>query len=194
MFCSSIRSGTVSIICLYCTKKALAMFDHTLIWSWLNRLYHLVIDPVRLSWKQWMSNLSLLVYPVIFRQYIYRWADGHFVPSYLSKVGTLNFGGSTRSGTKLIVLASTKPYTSDPSTAFRRSSMSSNFRWASLLSDCSDDSLLNFSFSFGSSRSRTAIGSALNSAPLHLPVSVEEHSYTGILRLVALVGLAPCKC
>ena len=36
------------------------------------------------------------------------------MPSYLSKVGTLNFGGNTRLGTKLIVLASTKPYTSFP--------------------------------------------------------------------------------
>ena len=56
-----------------------------------------------------MSNLSLLVYLVIFWQYIYKWAKGHFVPSYLSKVGTLNFGGNTRSGTKLILLASTIP-------------------------------------------------------------------------------------
>ena len=161
MFCNAIRSGAVFVICLYCTKKALAMSVHALIWSRLNWLYHLVVDPVRLSWKQWMSNLSLFVYPVIFQQYIYRWAEGHFVPSYLSKVGTLNFGGNTKSGTKLIVLASTKPYTSDPSTAFRRSSMSSSFRWALLFSDCFDDSLLNFSYSFGSSRSETVIGSAI---------------------------------
>ena len=72
---------------------------------------------------------------------MYKCADGHFVPSYLSKVGTLNLGGKTRSGTKLILLAFTRPYASDPSTILKRSSMSSSFRWASLLSDCYNDSL-----------------------------------------------------
>ena len=92
---------------------------------------------------------------------MYKCADGHFVPSYLLKVGTLNLGGNTRSGTKLILLASTRPYASDPSTILRRSSMSSSFRWASLLSDCSDDFFLIFSYSFRSLRSGTAIGSTM---------------------------------
>ena len=101
---------------------------------------------------------------------MYKCADGHFVPSYLSKVGTLNLGGNIKSGTKLILLASTRLYTSDPSTILRRSSMSSNFRWASLLSDCSDDFFLIFSYSFRSLRSGTAIGSAMF-APEFCPTS-----------------------
>ena len=101
---------------LYCTKKALAKSVHDWTFSRLNWLYHLVADLVKLSWKQWISSLSLLVWLVIFRQYMYRCADGHFGPSYLSKVGILNFGGSTRSGTRLILLASTRLYVSDPST------------------------------------------------------------------------------
>ena len=53
---------------------------------------------------------------------MYRCANGHFVPLYLSKIGTLNFGGSTRSCTRLILLASTRLYAFDPSTILKRSS------------------------------------------------------------------------
>ena len=73
---------------------------------------------------------------------MYKCANGHFVPLYLSKIGTLNFGGSTRFGTRLILLASTRLYASNPSTILKCFSMSSSFRWASLLSDCSNDSFL----------------------------------------------------
>ena len=139
MFCREIMSGVESVMYLYWTKKALAKFVYDLIWSLLNWLYHLVADLVRLFWKQWISNLSLLVWPVIFRQYMYRCAEGHFVPLYLSKVCTLNFGGSTKSGTKLILLASTRLYMSDPSMIFKRSFMSSSFRWANSCFDCFAD-------------------------------------------------------
>ena len=79
--------------------------------------------------------------------------------------------------------------------AFRRSSMSSSFRWTSLFSDCSDDSFRIFSCSFGSLRSRIVIRQlyfSLNSVPLRLPVSGEAHSHMRTLRLVALVVFMPC--
>ena len=110
----------------------------------------------------------------------------------MSKVGTLNFGGNTRSGTKLIVLASTKPYTSDPSMAFSRSSMSSSSvepHYSQIV-----PMILSLTSLVPSDRQDLELllvqpYSTLNFVPLHLPVSGEAHSHMRIPRFVALVGL-----
>ena len=81
IFWREIQSGADSIMYLYWTRKALAKSVHDRTFSRLSWLYHLVADPVKLSSKHWISSLSLLVWLVIFRQYMYRCANGHFVPS-----------------------------------------------------------------------------------------------------------------
>ena len=83
----------------------------------------------------------------IFLQFIVRYVVGHVVPSYLSNTWLLNLCGITKPCTKLSSAASTPPGILIPSKALNLSFRSSYFSCASFW--------CNFSFSVGSSRSRT---------------------------------------
>ena len=105
-----------------------------------------------------MRSLSLLVYLVILRQYIVRWAIGHVPPLNFSNSGVLNLCGRTKSGTKV---SSATPIHFDalsPSIAFNLSSRSLYFYCASVLSTWTTSSFPDPSCSLGSSGSCTNIG------------------------------------
>ena len=114
--------------------------------------------PIKLSWKQWMRSLSLLVYPVIFRQYIVRWAIGHVPPLNFSNSGVLNLCGRTKSETKVSSAASIPFNALSHSIAFNLSSRSLYFCCASVLSTWTTSPFPDLSCSLGSSGSCTNIG------------------------------------
>ena len=105
-----------------------------------------------------MRSLSLLVYPVIFRQYIVRWAAGHVPPLNFSNLGVLNLCVRTKSGTKVSSAAPTPFHALSPSIAFNLSSRSLYFCYASVLSTWTTSSFPDPSCSLDSSRSCTNIG------------------------------------
>ena len=52
-------SGAISTLILYCYKKVSAISLHLLILALSNLIYQCKVDPVRLSWKKYISILSL---------------------------------------------------------------------------------------------------------------------------------------
>ena len=105
-----------------------------------------------------MRSLSLLVYPVIFRQYIVRWAIRHVPPLNFSNFGVLNLGGRTKSRTKGSSAAPIPFDALSPSIAFNLSSRSLYFYCASVLSTWTTSFFPDPSCFLGSSGSCTNIG------------------------------------
>jgi len=89
--------------------------------------YQVIATPVTLSWKKWINNFSSFAYAPIFLLYIFRWFLGQVVPLYLSKSGTLNFGGMMASGTRHNSAMLAKAWSQPPSMSLSLSSIWSNF-------------------------------------------------------------------
>ena len=144
------RSGAVSTRS-YWAKNAFTKSIYVWIWLWSNFMYHLAVDPIRLSWKQWKSNLSFPVCPIIFQQNIVMWTLRQDDPLYLIKSGILNLRGMITSGTNPSSMASIPLIELFPSMAFSLSSIRFTFYWVSSFLGCIMNSTLFFSYSFRSS-------------------------------------------
>ena len=88
--------------------KAVMKSFHVRMWEASKLVYQMTTAPAKLSWKKYINNFSSLEYAPIFRQYILKWFLGQVVPLYLSKSGTLNFGGMMMSAIKHMSVMSTK--------------------------------------------------------------------------------------
>ena len=111
----------------YCLMKAVIKSFHERIWEASKLVYQMTVALAKLSWKKCISSFSSLEYAPIFQQYIFRWFLGQVVPLYLTKSGTLNFGGMTTSSTKHNYVMLAKGYSPNPSIALNLSSMRSSF-------------------------------------------------------------------
>ena len=92
-------------------------------------------------------------------QYVAKWFSRHLIPSYFSNIGTLNLGGTTKSGTKHSSLGSTLPRLFTPSISFSFLSKRLHLYYMLTCFDCPNDSFLNLPCSQGLFRFGTMDGS-----------------------------------
>jgi len=90
-----VRSGAMSTLNLYCFKKTSTRSLHFLTLVLSKIIYKFNTEPVKLSHKKWMSNLSLCMTFAILLQYNLMCVLGHSNPVYLINSGTLKFLGTT---------------------------------------------------------------------------------------------------
>jgi len=102
-----VRSGAMSILNLYCLKKALARSFHFLTLVLSKVIYQLNTEPQKLSLKKLMSNLSLCMTSTILLQYDLKYVLGHSNLLYLMNFSTLNSLVTTTFGTRHISLTLT---------------------------------------------------------------------------------------
>jgi len=100
IFCNCILFGAMSILYLYCFRKASTRSFQERMQASSKCIYQFNAFPVKLSWKKWINDFSSLECSTIFLQYMVKWPLGHVAPLYFSNSDTLNFGGITTSGTK----------------------------------------------------------------------------------------------
>ena len=123
------------------------------IWIWLqsNFMYHLTTDSIRLSWKQWMSNLLFPICSTILWQNMVIWALRQMVQLYFMKSSILNLWGITIFGTKLSLISSIPFIELFPSIAFDISLIRLTFYLVSKLLGCIRNSKFFLSCSLRSS-------------------------------------------
>ena len=92
-------------------------------------------------------------------KYVAKWVLGHLVPSYFQILSILNFGGMTKSGTKLNSLWSTLSRSSIPLITFSFLLRRLYLYCTLICSDCPDGSFLNFPYLRKLSEFDTADGS-----------------------------------
>jgi len=107
----------MSILNFYCLKNASAKSLHFLTLVLSNVIYQFNAEPVKLSWKKWMSNLSLCMTSTILLQHDLKCVLRHSNPYYFTNYKTLN-----SLGTRHISAALTGSWTSYPSTTLNLSS------------------------------------------------------------------------